>query len=46
MPGLTAAAEAFLVLLGDEDSLHSEQNDVFVTEHGPSASSAAGNPSP
>ena len=40
MPGLAAPAVAFLVLLDDEDSFLSEQDDVFVAEHESSASAA------
>jgi hypothetical protein len=32
MPGLAAPAAAFLVLLDDEDSFLSEQDDVFIAE--------------
>ncbi|WP_457966853.1 hypothetical protein [Arthrobacter sp. D1-29] len=42
MPGLAATAAAFLVLLDDKDPFLSEPDDVFVTERGSSAASAAG----
>jgi hypothetical protein len=42
MPGLAALAAAILVLLDDQDAFLTEQNDVFVAEHGSSAASAAG----
>lgn len=35
-------SSAVLVFLIDEDSFLSEQDDVFVTEHGSGAASAAG----
>jgi hypothetical protein len=42
MPGLAAPAAAVLVLLDDKDVFLSEQDDVFVAEHGFSTASAAG----
>ncbi|WP_394525435.1 hypothetical protein [Paenarthrobacter nicotinovorans] len=42
IPGLAAPAAAVLVFLADEDAFLSEQDDVFVIEHGSSAASAAG----
>ncbi|WP_192477078.1 hypothetical protein [Arthrobacter sp. AET 35A] len=40
IPCLAAPAAALLVLLDDKDTFLSEQDDVFVAEHAPSAASA------
>ena len=42
IPSLTTPAAAVLVFLDDEDPFLSEQDDVFVAEHGFSAAAAAG----